>query len=135
MSYKSAQLLILSYLRELSLNLRREGFTVGPEVNNLLPITLDGERLCVATESGSIRYRKEAVSGEDRRAALDKVIDIAGVTAEYMKQMEAAPILKASGLSEEFKLLADFNGTVLAGQETKYGVQMVTWDWSYVSAQ
>ena len=119
------------YFRELTLNLQREGFTVGPVVGSLLPVDLDGKRLCVATESGSIRYRKEAVSGEARSAALDKVIDIAGVTAEYMRQMEAAPVLKASGLGDEFKLLADFNGTVLAGQETKYGVQLVTWDWSY----
>ena len=119
------------YFRELTLNLQREGFTIGPEVNGLLPVALDGERLCIATESGGIRYRTEAVSGEVRRAALDKVIDIASVTAEYMKQMEAAPILKASGLEDEFKLLADFNGAVLAGQETKYGAQFVTWDWSF----
>lgn len=45
--------------------------------------------------------------------------------------MTAAPTLKASGLDESFKLLADFGGVVLAGQETKYGVQFVTWDWSY----
>lgn len=119
------------YFRELALNLQREGFTVGPEADNLLPVELDGERLCVATEGGSIRYRKEDVASEARTTALDKVTDIVGITAEYMKQMEAAPVLKASGLSEEFKLLADFNGSVLAGQETKYGVQMVTWDWTY----
>ena len=119
------------YFRELTLNLQRAGFTVGPEADNLLPVELDGKRLCVATEGGSIRYRKEDVASEARTEALDKVIDIAGVTAEYTKQMEAAPILKASGLSEEFKLLANFNGSVLAGQETKYGVQMVTWDWTY----
>lgn len=29
-------------------------------------------------------------------------------------------------MHEEFKLLADFNGTVLAGQETKHSVQLVT---------
>ena len=119
------------YFRELTLNLQRAGFTVGPEADNLLPVELDGKHLCVAAEGGSIRYRKEDVASEARTEALDKVIDIAGVTAEYTKQMEAAPVLKASGLSEEFKLLADFNGSVLAGQETKYGVQMVTWDWTY----
>ena len=78
------------YLRELTLNLQRAGFTVGPEADNLLPVELDGERLCVATEGGSIRYRKEDVASETRTEALDKVIDIAGVTAEYMKQMEMA---------------------------------------------
>ena len=119
------------YLRELTLNLQREGFTIGPEADGLLPVELDGQHLCVAPKCGGVRYRKEDVVTEAQTAALDKVIDIAKVTAEYMRQMEAVPILKASGLSEEFKLLADFNGSVLAGQETKYGVQMVTWDWSY----
>ena len=42
------------YFRELALNLQREGFTIGPEADNLLPVELDGERLCVATESGGI---------------------------------------------------------------------------------
>lgn len=119
------------YLRELTLNLRREGFTVGPEADGLLPVELDGQRLCTAPERGGVRYKKEDVVTEAQTAALDKVIDIAGTTAEYMRQIEAAPFLKASGLSEEFKLLADFNGTVLAGQETKYGVQLVTWAWDY----
>ena len=59
------------------------------------------------------------------------MIDITKAAAEYMRQMEAAPFLKANGLSGEFKLLADFNGSVLAGQETSHGVQMVTWDWAY----
>lgn len=100
-------------------------------MNGLLPVAFDGERLCVAIEGGSIRYRKEDAASEARTTALDKVTEVVGVTAEYMKQMEAVPILKASGLSEEFKLLADFNGSVLAGQETKYGIRMVTWDWTY----
>ena len=29
------------------------------------------------------------------------------------------------------KVLADFNGTVLAGVQSKYGVHFVTWDWAY----
>ena len=45
--------------------------------------------------------------------------------------MEQAPPLKASGLEDSYKVLADFNGTVLAGTHSKYGVQFVTWDWDY----
>ena len=45
--------------------------------------------------------------------------------------MEAAPQLKASGLEGDYRILADFNGTVLAGSHSKYGVQFVTWDWDY----
>ena len=91
----------MKYFEEPALNLQREGFTTGPEVNGFLPVALAGERLCIATESGGTRYRKEDVFSEARRAALDKVFDIASVTAEYMQQMEAAPILEDSALDED----------------------------------
>ena len=45
--------------------------------------------------------------------------------------MEAAPQLKASGLDGDYRILADFSGTVLAGTPSKHGVQFVTWDWDY----
>ncbi|MCU6743856.1 hypothetical protein OCV77_04960 [Suilimivivens aceti] len=48
-----------------------------------------------------------------------------------MTAMEAAPQLKASGLDGDYRNLADFGGTVLAGASSKYGVQFVTWDWDY----
>ena len=41
--------------------------------------------------------------------------EIVRTTAEYMRQMEMAPFLKADGLEDGYKVLADFNGTVLAG--------------------
>ncbi|MPN40449.1 hypothetical protein SDC9_187986 [bioreactor metagenome] len=55
------------------------------------------------------------------------------MVSEYMNEMEKAPVLKASGLDERFKLLADFGGTVLAGREMEKGtgMQFVTWLWDY----
>ena len=50
---------------------------------------------------------------------------------EYMTLMEQAPPLKAQGLSGDFRVLADFNGTVLAGHPTQYGVHFITWDWNF----
>jgi len=116
------------YFKELALNLQHEGFTVGPEEDGLLPVELDGQRLCRATEDGGVRYRKEDVSGDSRGAALERATDIAKATAEYMGQMEAAPFLTASGLSGDYRLLAEFNNTVLAGHSTEYGVQFITWE-------
>lgn len=69
------------YFRELTLNLQREGFATGPEANGLLPVALDGERLCVATEGGSIRYRKEDAADTARTAALDTAGSVAGRSA------------------------------------------------------
>ena len=60
---------------------------------------------------------------EDGALALHKKYD------EYEeKQMEAAPKLTASGLTGDYRLLADFNDVVLAGHPTQYGVQFITWE-------
>ena len=48
-----------------------------------------------------------------------------------MRLMDTAPILQVDGLDENYQLLADFSGVVLAGHATQYGVQFVTWDWDY----
>lgn len=64
-------------------------------------------------------------------AAKDKAYDIVCTTAEYMRQMEHAPPLPVSDLKNRYKVLADFNGTVLAGAYGKFGVEFATWDWDY----
>lgn len=117
------------YFQELTLNLRHEGLTVRAETEEgLLPVELDGQRLCFAIETGAVRYWREDAVDDHRRAALDRVISIAKTTSEYMSQMEAAPQLTASGLSGDYRLLADFNNIVLAGHPTQYGVQFITWE-------
>lgn len=114
-----------NYFKELALNLRQEGFAVCPEKDGLLPIELDDQRLCLAAESGLIRYRKEDITDSSRSTALGRAVTIAKVTAEYMDLMETAPQLKASGLSGDYRLLADFNDVVLAGHPTRYGTQFM----------
>lgn len=96
-----------------------------------LCILLDGSPLCEVTESGGVAYRNEDIDEPERIAAKDKVYEIVRTTAEYMRQMEMAPFLKADGLEDGYKVLADFNGTVLAGVQSKHGVHFVTWDWAY----
>ena len=46
-----------------------------------------------------------------------------------MTLLEQAPPLAVEGLSEDYQLLAEFNGTVLAGHMTRYRVQFATWEW------
>ncbi len=117
------------YFRELTLNLRHEGFTVRPETENgLLSVELDDQCLCQVTETGGVRYRKEDVANDIRSEALDKVADTARTTAEYMRQLETAPLLTANGLVGNYRLLAEFSNVVLTGHPTSYGVQFVTWD-------
>ena len=43
------------YFQELTLNLQHEGFAVKPETEEgLLPVELDGQRLCRALDSGAV---------------------------------------------------------------------------------
>lgn len=119
------------YFSELSIHLRKNGFAVLSEQDGTLPIKWNGRPLCRITSGGSIRYRQEDMLDLDSELACNRVTDIAATTAEYIKLTEKAPVLKADGLDKTYKLLADFNGAVLAGHPTEYGVQFVTWEWSY----
>ena len=119
------------YLREAAIVLAKEGFQSDEIHADRLCIQLDGSPLCEVTESGGVAYRNENIDEPERIAAKDKVYEIVKTTAEYMRQMETAPFLKADGLEDGYKVLADFNGTVLAGVQSKHGVHFVTWDWAY----
>ena len=119
------------YLREAAIVLAREGFHTDRTHAGGLCVLLDGAPLCEVTETGGITYRNEDIDEPERIAAKDKVYEIVRTTAEYMRQMETAPFLKADGLEDGYKVLADFNGTVLAGVQSKHGVHFVTWDWAY----
>ena len=119
------------YLREAAIVLAKEGFQLDEVHTDRLCILLDGSPLCEVTGSGGVAYRNEDIDEPERIAAKDKVYEIVRTTAEYMQQMEMAPFLKADGLEDGYKVLADFNGTVLAGVQSKHGVHFVTWDWAY----
>ena len=121
----------LRFLEETAIRLRQNGFTVEPIEDHHLPVCWEKGRLCRITGKGSVFYRREDVDTPQAEDALYRVEDIAAKTLEYMTAMEAAPQLKASGLDGDYRILADFGGTVLAGTPSKHGVQFVTWDWDY----
>ena len=121
----------LRYLEEVRIPLHRAGFGTLPLEGEQLPALWNGAPLCRITGKGSVFYRREDVDTPQAEDALYRVEDIAAKTLEYMTAMEAAPQLKASGLDGDYRILADFGGTVLAGTPSKYGVQFVTWDWDY----
>ena len=121
----------LCYLEEVCACLHRAGFETQPLEDSQLPVYWNGVPLCRITGKGSVFYRREDVGTPQTEEALRQAGDIATQTMEYMTAMEAAPQLKASGLEGDYRILADFNGTVLAGMHSKHGVQFVTWDWDY----
>ena len=48
-----------------------------------------------------------------------------------MRIFECAPALKANGLEDTFKVLADFGDAVLAGRSCETGAKFVTWEWDF----
>ena len=116
------------YLAEVSRRLQQAGFSVKAEEDGRLAVEQDSQRLCRVNAKGTVFYDQDTVSESDQ--ALQQVIDIAKTTSEYIRQMERAPELKATGLESGYKLLGEFNDTVLAGRETRYGVNFITWSWN-----
>lgn len=117
------------YFEEVARSLQRGGFVAeAVDGEGLLPIQWQGQPLCKVTAEGSVRYTPGEIKGDTGNEAICQVADIAKITSEYMALMEAAPPLKAKGLEGGYKLLAEFNGAVLAAQSTKYGVQFATWE-------
>ena len=107
------------------------------EEDGLLPVEWNGCILCRVTESGVVRYDPTWVDTSRAKAALAQVTEAAGTIMKYMKLLETAPPLKAEGLTDGYRVLAEFNGVVLAGTETLLGAQFVTWardyDWRGVN--
>ena len=121
----------LRFLEETAIRLRQNGFAVEPIEDHHLPVRWEKGRLCRVSGKGSVLYRQECVDSVRAQDALQTVIDTAKMTTEYMAILETAPRLKASGLTGDYRVLADFSSAVLAGHPTERGVQFVTWEWDF----
>ena len=119
------------YFEELHIALTREGFTSQPKQGELLPVEWGGLPLCRITADGGVRYWQEDVATPERKRSCERATDLACTVREYMTLLEQAPPLQAQSLTDDYRLLADFNGAVLAAHPTRLGVQFVTWDWSF----
>ena len=116
------------YLAEVGHRLRRAGFEAGSEYNGLLPIKKDSQQLCTINMHGGVSYDPGDVRLNGQEDILDQARQIAMETLTYMRQMVTAPLLRADGLSGEYRVLAEFDNVVLAGhrREGGYGVEFIT---------
>jgi len=116
------------YFTELSRMLGKNGIETAPPERNTLPVLLNGHSACRVGPSGELcKFPGDL----DSPAASDlyfKVAPISRMVKEYMTVVEQSLLLEATALDEEFRLLAEFNGAVLAGRETQYGYKFVTWE-------
>ena len=120
------------YYAEAAIRLRKAGFAPQPQADGLLPVDWGGSRLCRITAGGGAQFREADLEREGARAAFDRAVEIAASTAEYMRLLETAPELYAQTLESGYKLLAEFNGVVLAARANeRFGCQFVTWERTY----
>ncbi|MDD4510183.1 MAG: hypothetical protein PHY23_04675 [Oscillospiraceae bacterium] len=121
------------YFAELSRILRKHGIESGPVENGRLVIQMDGQPVGRIEPGGMRCVAPGDLLTEDASKAFYRAAPFAEMVAEYMESLKRAPTLIAEGLDADYLLLAEFNGTVLAGKEMEggYGMQFVTWDWNY----
>lgn len=123
--YISLEQPISLFNKEVSRVLRKNDFTVS-ENSGCINVYSDGIIQAKIFDSETISAPRSS-SGE----AYFKIKDIARTVSEYCSAYEKAPVLKAESLSDNYRCLSEFNGTVLAAKNTEYGFEFVTWDRSY----
>ena len=119
------------FLREVEQKLLRRDLDAKLLENGLLHVSWNEKPLCSVDRDGIVRFRPADITGSEVDRKLRTVIQTTGQVKEYMRIFERASALKAVGLQDTFKVLADFGDAVLAGQLGKKGAKFVTWEWDF----
>lgn len=119
------------FMDELGHQLQRRKLDTQQMNDGLLHVKWNEQKLCTVDRDGIVRFRPADITGPEVDRQLRTVIQAAGQVKEYMRIFERAPALKAVGLEDTYKVLADFGDAVLAGQLGKKGARFVTWEWDF----
>ena len=119
------------FLQEVEQKLLRKELDARLLEDGLIRVKWNGQPLCSVDRDGIVRFRPADITGAEVDRQLRTVTQTATQVKEYMRIFERAPALKAIGLEDTFKVLADFGDAVLAGQLGKKGARFVTWEWDF----
>ena len=119
------------FLREVEQQLLRKELDAKLLEDGLSHVRWNKQPLCSVDRDGIVRFRPADITGPEVDRQLRTVIQTAGHVKEYMRIFERAPALKAVGLDDTYKVLADFGDAVLAGRSCKTGAKFVTWEWDF----
>lgn len=121
------------YFTELSRILAKQDIESIVQREDNLTILLDGLPACHVGATSQMFVAPGDLRTPEADELYHMTAPIAETVREYMTAIEKAPLLKARDLDEDFRLLTEFNGTVLAGRETEkgYGYKFVTWQRDY----
>ena len=119
------------FLQEVEQKLLRKELDAKLLDDGLIHIRWNEKPLCSVDRDGIVRFRPADITGSEVDRKLRTVTQVAAQVKEYMQIFDRAPALKAVGLDDTYKVLADFGDAVLAGQLGKKGARFVTWEWDF----
>ena len=119
------------FLREVEQKLLHRELDARLLEDGLIHVKWNEKPLCSVDRDGIIRFRPVDITGPEVDRQIRTVIQTAGQVKEYMQILDRAPALKAVGLDDTYKVLADFGDAVLAGRSCKTGAKFVTWEWDF----
>ena len=119
------------FLQEVEQQLLRRDLDARLLEDGLIHVRWNEKPLCSVDRDAIVRFRPADIIGPEADRQLRTVMQTAAQVKEYMRIFERAPALKAIGLEDTFKVLADFGDAVLAGQLGKKGAKFVTWEWDF----
>ena len=121
------------YFKELAHRLQIDGIVTAPPEGKRLAVLLKDQPVLFVSAGSDVFQLPAGSNNLDASELYHKVAQTADEVYTYVEAVQTTPLLHASGLSEEFHLLADFGGVVLAGRELEngWGYQFVTWIWDY----
>ena len=119
------------FLQEVERKLLRRELDAKLLKDGMIHVKWNEKPLCSVDRDAIVRFRPADITGAEVDRQLRTVTQTATQVKEYMRIFERAPALKAIGLEDTFKVLADFGDAVLAGQLGKKGARFVTWEWDF----
>lgn len=119
------------FLRETERQFRMAQVEAKLEADDLIHASWNGKPLCTVDANGTVRFSPDDIRGAGEDRLLQTVTQTVALVKEYLRIMERAPTLKAVDLDENYKILAEFDDTVLAGRMSKNGARFVTWEYDF----
>ena len=110
------------YFLELSRRLQERGIESSVIADKRLEVFLHSQPVLYVSPASDVFLLPDGSQNEEASELYHQVAVTADEVYGYVEAMEKALPLRASGLHEDFRLLADFGGAVLAGQERGNGL-------------
>lgn len=121
------------FFEELSRRMREGGIESSNVEDKRLEVFLHGRPVLFVSPGHDAFLLPSGSQNQKASELYHRVAGMADEVYEYVEAVQNAPLLRASSLKDEFHLLADFGGAVLAGIELpkEWGYQFNTWIWNY----